>query len=134
MEWKAEYATGIVEIDLQHKTVLEFITEFERAVAGEMHWNTVQPLIVRAREFLTFHFAVEESLMQISNYPGFAAHRAEHQNVLNQLVALENRVLRQEKKNELLPLISAWLFDHIIGSDQPFAQHARDNFREAPTA
>ena len=134
MEWKAEYATGIPEIDLQHKTLLQFITDFERAVKGEMHWNTVQPLIVRAREFVTFHFAVEESLMQICNYPQLAAHRAEHQSALKQFAALEQRVLRQEKINELLRELSSWLFDHIIESDKPFARHALNSYREANAA
>lgn len=131
MEWKADYATGIPEIDLQHKTLLQFITAFEQAVAGELHWNTVQPLIVRAREFVTFHFSVEEALMQICNYPGFVAHRAEHRYVLKQFTALEHRVLRQEKHKKLLPLMSSWLFDHIIDSDQPFARHALGSYRQA---
>ena len=134
MEWKAEYATGIPEIDLQHRTLLQFITDFERAVTGQLHWNTVQPLIVRAREFVTFHFSVEESLMQISNYPRLAGHRAEHQYVLKQFAALEHRVLRQEQNKELLPLMSAWLFDHIIESDQPFARHVLDSYRETKAA
>ena len=94
------------------------------AAAGKAHWNTVQPLIVRARESVKFHFAVEESLMQIVNYPQFAAHRAEHLYVLKQFAALEHRVLRQEMKAELMPLISAWLFHHMIESDQPFGRYA----------
>ncbi len=134
MEWKAEYATGIPEIDLQHKTLLQFITDFERAVKGEMHWNTVQPLIVRAREFVIFHFAVEESLMQICNYPQLAAHRAEHQSALKQLAALEQRVLRQDKINELLPELNSWLLNHIIDSDKPFARYALKSYRETSTA
>lgn len=134
MEWKAEYATGVREIDLQHQTLLQFITDFERAVAGEMHWNIVQPLIIRAREFVTFHFSVEESLMEISHYPGLTGHRAEHKYVLKQFVALEHRVLRQEQRGELLPLMSAWLFDHIIESDQPFARHLLGSYREITVA
>lgn len=123
MEWKDEYAIGIEEIDSQHKTLLEFITDFEQAVAGHAHWNTVQPLIARTREFVKFHFAVEESLMHIVKYPGVAAHRAEHQHVLAQLAALEHRVLRQETKGELQQMMRTWLFQHIIESDRPFAQY-----------
>jgi hemerythrin len=52
-----------------------------------------------------FHFAVEESLMRVVNYPQLVAHRAEHQYVLKQFAALEHRVLRQEMKEELLPMI-----------------------------
>jgi hemerythrin len=129
MQWKDEYAIGIPEIDSQHRTLFEFITEFEKAVAGKVHWNTVQPLIVRAREFVKFHFAVEESLMQIVNYPQLIPHRAEHRFVLQQFTALEQRVLRQEMKGELLPLLSSWLVHHMKESDKPFGQFAMNATR-----
>ncbi len=124
MHWKSEYAIGIPEIDSQHRTLLQFITEFEDAVEGKAHWNTVQPLIVRAREFVRFHFAVEESLMQILKYPLLVPHRAEHQYVLKQFSALEQRVLRQDAKAELLPMIRSWLFQHMSDSDKPFGRYA----------
>jgi hemerythrin len=125
MQWKAEYAIGIPEIDSQHQTLIEFITEFEHAVEGKVHWNTVQPLVVRAREFVKFHFAVEESLMQIVGYPRLVAHRAEHRYVLEQFEILEQRVLRQDMKGELLPLMSSWLLHHMTESDKPFGHFVR---------
>ena len=124
MIWKDEYALGIEEIDNQHETLLEFITEFEKAVEGRAHWNTVQPLMTRARECVKFHFAVEESLMQIVGYPRFVAHRADHQHVLEQFAILEQRILREEMKGELLPLVHSWLYHHNIESDKPFARYA----------
>ena len=123
MIWKDEYAVGIQEIDNQHKTLLGFITEFEKAVEGRAHWNTVPPLVARAGEFAKFHFSVEEALMQIFGYPRFDDHRAEHQYVLEQFAILEQRVLRQEMKEELLPLMHSWLFLHIVETDQPFARY-----------
>jgi hemerythrin len=124
MIWKDEYALGIQEIDDQHETLLDFITEFEKAAEGRAHWDTVQPLIARAREFVKFHFAVEESLMQIVGYPRFAGHRAEHRHVLEQFEILEQRILQQEMKVELLPLVRPWLYRHNIESDKPFARYA----------
>ena len=134
MQWNPEYAIGIQEIDDQHKTLLQFIAEFEDAVAGKVHWNTVQPLIVRAREFVRFHFAVEESLMQIVSYPQLVPHRAEHRYVLNQFAALEQRVLRKGMKAELMPMISAWLFQHMTESDKPFGQYVLNTSRELKLA
>jgi hemerythrin len=124
MMWKDEYALGIQEIDNQHKSLLEFITEFEKAVEGRAHWNTVLPLIARVSEFVKFHFAVEESLMQMVAYPRFVAHRAEHLFITAQFAFLEQRVRRQEMNAELLPLVHACLFRHSIDSDQPFAAYA----------
>ncbi len=126
MKWNDEYAVGIQEIDEQHQVLIDLLAEFEQAVAGKAHWNTVQPLIARIREYVKFHFAVEESLMQIVRYPGLAAHRSEHQLLLEQITALEHRVLRQEDKEDLLSMLHSWLFEHIISSDQPFGRHALD--------
>jgi hemerythrin len=134
MQWNDDYAIGIPELDNQHKTLIEFLTNFELAFDGNAHWNTVHPLIVRARAFVKFHFAVEESLMQIVGYTAFVAHRAEHQQVLQQLEALEQRVLRREMKDEVLPQISAWLFLHIIDSDKPFARYALAKYADLARA
>ena len=124
MEWEAAYETGIQEIDDHHKTILGFVNDFEMAAAAKQHWNTVQPLLMQAREFAKFHFAVEESLMQIVKYPSYAAHRSEHRHVLVQIESLEKGVLRQDLKAELLPMLRTWLFGHIIESDKHFAQYA----------
>jgi hemerythrin len=48
--------------------------------------------------------------------------------VLQQLEAFEQRVLRQEAKDELVPMMSSWLLDHIIESDKPFGIYAQDFF------
>jgi hemerythrin-like metal-binding protein len=124
MRWKEEYAIGIPQLDDQHKALIAQLTEFEYAFEGKAHWNTMHPLIVRTREFLRFHFAVEESVMQIVAYPGFPRHRSEHQDVLQQFETLEHRVLRKEMKEAVLPNLTSWLFDHIIDSDRPFAEFA----------
>ena len=128
MQWKPEYAIGIAEIDQQHRTLIDFINEFEAAVAGKVHCNTLQPLIVRAREFVRFHFAVEESLMQIVSYPQLAAHRAEHLYVVRQFSALEQRVLRQDVKSTLVPMISAWVLDHMLEADRAFGCYVQRAF------
>ena len=45
MKWKDEYAIGIPELDNQHKTLIEFLTDFEQACEGKAHRNTVHPPI-----------------------------------------------------------------------------------------
>lgn len=130
MKWTDEYAIGIPELDNQHKMLIELLTDFEKVYEGKAHWNTAHPLILRARGVIRFHFSVEKSLMQIVNYPGFLAHRAEHQVVLQQLEALEHRVLLMEMKDDVLPKLTTWLFQHMIDSDKPFARYAISNCGE----
>jgi hemerythrin len=72
--------------------------------------------------------------MQIDGYPEFDGHRAEHLDVVDQFTALEHRVLRQDMRDELVPMISVWLFNHIIESDKPFGDYVQDCFRAATVA
>ncbi len=134
MDWKAEYGTGIAEIDDHHKTILGFLNDFEIAASTKQHWNAVQPLIVRTREFVRFHFAVEESLMQIVKYPQFAAHRSEHRQILVQIESLEKGVLRQDLKAEVLPMMRNWLIGHMIDSDTHFTQYALGRYGDSSNA
>lgn len=124
-------------IEDQHKTILDFVASFEKAVQGKEELKSVLALIAQTREFAQFHFTVEESLMQIVKYPEFSAHRTEHQSVLEQLKCIEKRVLRREASSEWLPLLRACLFKHFDESDQRFTQYAIEKSRDVasgPTA
>lgn len=125
MEWKSEYETGIGEIDAQHKTIIQLVTEFEAAVNSDMHWNGLYPLVTRAKEYAKFHFSVEESLMQIFMYPRLSAHRSEHNFVLKNLTDLEGRVLKKEIKDDLIQGFRTWLLGHFLESDRHFVAFMR---------
>jgi len=131
MEWKAEYATGIQNIDDQHRKILELMTLFEGLSGGAGEQIAMHQLILRTRKFMEFHFSVEESLMRLLPYtPHSAVHRAEHGYVLANLADLEGQARLEVDKDELVPLMRHLLFDHIVGSDKYFARHARDKWRD----
>lgn len=122
MQWKSEFETGIAEIDSQHRTIVQLITEFEAAVKANADWNSLHPLLTRTKEYAKFHFAVEESLMQIFRYPSFCAHRSEHHFVLERVADLEGGVLRKDAVHELVSRFHAWVLSHFQDSDRHFAE------------
>ena len=133
MNWKNEYATGIHNIDDQHQTILEFVTRVERISAGRTRPEAVRPLILRARELVESHFAVEESLMRLVAYSDSNAHRAEHKEILDHMANLEVQVLRNNAQHKLAPLVRRLLFGHVVGSDKRFAQYALNLFGGPPS-
>lgn len=130
MEWKAEYATGIRNIDDQHQKVLEFVTLFEGLSGNTADWTEVHRLILRTRQFMEFHFSLEESLMQLVPNADSAGHRAEHRHVLANLADLEGQARLEIKTDELVPLMRRLLFDHIVESDKRFGRHALEGWRD----
>ena len=122
MQWTSEYETGIAEIDHQHQTIVQLVSEFEAAVNAGAHWNSLYPLVTRTKEYAKFHFAVEESLMQIFKYPSLSAHRSEHRFVLERVADLEGGVLRKDAMVDLMPQFRSWLLGHFQDSDRHFVE------------
>lgn len=68
MEWKKEYSVGIHEIDKQHKTLIESISGIEPAVA-QYDLRSADAALVCLADLAHAHFALEEILMRIHDYP-----------------------------------------------------------------
>ena len=130
MEWKSEYAIGITEIDSQHQTIIQLVTEFEAAVDADSDWNSVQAMLARAEEFAKFHFATEESMMQRFGYPRFLGHRSEHLFMLGRVADLQREVLRKDVTIDLIPRFRSWLLDHFLESDRHFAEFVRGQLHD----
>ena len=133
MIWKSEYATGIHNIDDQHRTIVELITLFENMAETNAPWNELVALILRTRKFIEFHFSVEESLMQILPYPETAAHRDEHQRALRRIAEIEDGLLDENMQNELAGLMRDCLFDHILAGDKWLGQYALSLYTPPPS-
>jgi hemerythrin len=134
MKWNEEYATGIHNIDHQHKEIVGLITRYEKLSEDKASWQKVRPLVLRTREFLEFHFSVEESLMRLLPYPDCDAHRAEHQRELQHIADIERLMLRGNMHDRLAPLMRHCLFGHIVAGDKQFAQYALSLFGKRSTA
>ncbi len=129
MEWKNEFTTGIHNIDGQHRTIVEFISLFEKLAQDEANRQHPRPLILRARKFIEFHFHVEESLMQILPYPNFEAHRAEHRRELQKIVDIEARLSREHTWHDSAQSMRDCLIEHIVHGDKALSQYALRLYR-----
>ena len=128
MIWKAEYSTGIHNIDQQHQEIVDIITLNEKISEDKSRWDELHPLILHTREFMEFHFSVEESLMRLLPYPDFDAHRAEHRHELEHIADIERRMLHGKMHETLALQIRHCLFGHIVAGDKRLAQYALSLF------
>jgi hemerythrin len=129
MQWKAEYETGIRNIDKQHRAIVEFVTLFEQAGESPSARDDVCGLISRARTFVEFHFRVEECLMQLLPYPDLESHAAEHRNTLREIERLERlecQAGHEIVRGELALRMRGCLLGHIVAGDQWLAKHAHE--------
>ena len=126
MNWKDEFSVGIPEIDQQHMVIVECIALVEQAVAErteKARWSAVHSAVGRLADYVRIHFAVEESLMRIHNYPGLEKHAQEHLKFSHDLMALQKKSLDTDVSEEMVAFLSNWLLEHIAGSDKAYASY-----------
>ena len=69
------------------------------------------------------HFAVEEALMRLFDYPESDKHNAIHEHFLTRLEDILNRSIHKSADSEMLMFLQEWLTNHILGSDRDYARH-----------
>ena len=118
-EWKSEYAVNIGSIDAQHRNLFAMGRELYAAMSAGQGKSVLARILDRLVQYTTVHFAHEERLMQLHNYPGFAKHKAEHDALVKQVVAfqIEFNAGRAALAVPLLQFLKGWLENHIKGTD-----------------
>jgi hemerythrin len=121
-------ALGIESIDAQHR---ELYGRAERLIEALRRGSRseVEPLVSYLGDYVLEHFEAEESLMREGGFPGYAAHRAEHERFKNQFAAMAADF--GDKGPSLLVAltlhnwISGWLATHLAGPDAELARWIR---------
>jgi len=123
--WNPAWETGIPLIDQQHR---ELLAQFE-ALLVAIHENhpddRIAPLLQFLADYVETHFSLEEGLMQVVGYPGFAGHKTIHDRMRTRV----GQLVEAGKDNpsnlteEVIDFLTDWLLRHINEEDRRMAQH-----------
>jgi hemerythrin len=126
--WTPALAVGIEEIDAQHQELFRRAGRFAKALESTDR-QEIGILLSYLRMYCVTHFGAEENWMRDVKYPGYAAHKAEHDRFVKDILALS---AEHEKRRGpgLEPMriggwLSAWLKEHVKQSDVAFAAFLR---------
>lgn len=76
--WNSRYETGIEIIDAQHHAIFEALNSLAEAFRSGRARAMVDDSLGALLAYTAEHFQTEENYMRELDYPGLAAHRAEH--------------------------------------------------------
>jgi hemerythrin len=119
--WRESLSIGVEEIDNQHKQLLAHFDRLLKACETGKGLEELKRLLNFLDEYVVKHFKDEESIQRLRNYPGYEAHKKEHESfaarlkVLKQEISTEGVALHHlmETNNLLLK----WLINHISTVD-----------------
>lgn len=85
LQWKPSFSLGIPAVDLEHRNMIRLINEVYASVADENDRQAVQAALGAIHAGIAAHFALEERLMREAVYAGYAAHKDDHEDLLDQI-------------------------------------------------
>jgi hemerythrin len=126
-EWRDSYSVGVHGIDAQHRNVFRLAAQLQRAIVAGEAKSVIPKILERLVHYTDVHFAYEERLMREAGYPGFAAHKLEHEQLRKK--ALQFQADFGDGQNamafELLQELKEAIRQHILGSDQKYAPYVK---------
>lgn len=116
VQWSPAFATGVREIDDQHKRLVGYINELQGL--GASNNSGLSRVLESAIDYTLYHFAFEEALMESRGYPLLDAHKNVHDAFAQELRALKAKfVAGTMTADQLSEALARWLFDHISRAD-----------------
>jgi len=88
LEWQADYACGVDYLDQEHRRLLDLVNEICEQSAHAADNETVGRGLGELHARVAEHFALEERLMQERDHIHYAAHKAQHEKLLDQIRTL----------------------------------------------
>lgn len=85
INWDEKYSVGVPSIDHEHRELIELINAtHEKLLRAETAGATLE-FLGEIYGRIAAHFALEERLMRRNNYPHYAAHKADHECLLDEI-------------------------------------------------
>lgn len=120
--WSSDLETGITEIDVGNKKIVEYINTLSMAKAkGD------RDVLVNILELLLDHvcnqFLFEEHMMEQAGYEYHKAHEKVHELFAKKLADFRGRINDGESPfDDVIAMLDHWVDGHIRNEDQMYAE------------
>jgi|YNPMSStandDraft_1061717.scaffolds.fasta_scaffold05052_5 hemerythrin len=130
IEWdNSKYSVGFVDIDNQHKVLVNILNKLHDAMREGKGKEQIEKTLNDLIEYTKTHFAFEENLMNLHNYPEINAHKKDHSDLIQSIRDFQQKVnsnsitLTLEVKN----FLRDWLLIHIGKRDKDLGIFLKSN-------
>jgi hemerythrin len=128
VKWNSRLAIGIEAIDKQHKQIFEHLLALENSVAKRDPWHILRFLLLQLADYMKFHLAVEEAMLEIVQYPQRADHGQAHARIMDQIAELEKQLQRTGSEASLVSFFEDWFIRHVLADDRQYADYVKEEF------
>jgi hemerythrin len=114
--WRKEFETGIAEVDHEHRELVALINRLADDVVAGADKERVQSFLGEVFARIAAHFALEESVMRKHRYDEYEAHKAEHENLLDDIRDIMDAA-EADYTEALSTTVADWFVGHFKTKD-----------------
>ena len=129
MPWGPKLATGINEIDTQHKELVRLINLLHAAMRQQKGAQEVGQVLDDLANYTVFHFGFEEKLFDRYKYPDTENHKKFHTELVGKVVDFQKdfNAGKASVTMELMDFLKNWLRGHIMGTDMAYTPFLKEH-------
>lgn len=127
LEWTPKLSVGIVEIDNQHKHLIELLNLLSNALKTGQGRQIQGDMLRALADYAILHFRTEETYMEQVRFPGLEEHRKEHQDFITKVLEFNEEFHAGNVflTIEMMKFLREWVEHHIATTDQDYAPYLR---------
>jgi hemerythrin len=118
--WRKEFETGIAGVDHEHRELVELINDLHKELNKGATQQDVTAFLGEVFARIAAHFALEESVMRKHRYDEYAAHKAEHEHLLDEIRDIMERSEEgffDQASEALATTVRDWFVNHFKTKD-----------------
>ena len=88
LDWAEDYRTGIDYVDREHRKLVDIINRISETLSAAESEKAVTDCLGQIYAEVSAHFALLEKLMRENDFAHYAAHKANHEKLLEEMRAM----------------------------------------------
>jgi len=113
LKWEEQYSVGVDSVDYEHKNLMDMINMIYAELENKRDIAEIEKTMSDVHAEIAAHFALEERLMRNAGYEEYAAHKNEHEELLDQIRNMMDAI--EFDPDPALDMLSEQLADWFSG-------------------
>lgn len=134
MDWEKSFEIGCEKVDLQHKELVNLVSQFEESLKAKVSGKQLADILRFLVSYTKYHFFSEETFMEEIKFPDIDKHRKIHDDLIESItgILLSLKAGETLDPDKLYLFLVNWVKDHILEEDKKIGKFYRDGQEETP--
>lgn len=119
LQWNDRYSVGIEAVDHEHRDLIDLINRLYGELSAGSGKDAIEAFLGDLLAAISAHFALEEHFMREQKYRDLAAHKSDHEKLLDEIRDIMDEFADHEGAvgDELAVRLESWFGRHFETHD-----------------